>query len=177
MVKANANTGLAAQDVFYFGNAIGDTGNSAANTIVNSTDQLAARNNTTLSAAISNLFDFNRDGTVNATDEIIARNNGTTALNATKLIGVPLQVATTPISAPTRRPTRAPARTPIRSTPGVENLAAAEASRDLETAEAPVLVPSSLFSQVPIESAISTIAAELLGPSAGALSLVEDLTG
>ena len=39
-VLANDHTGLAADDVFYFGNMIGDTGNSAADTNVNSSDLL-----------------------------------------------------------------------------------------------------------------------------------------
>src|SRR5205807_2441255 len=44
-VKADAATGLTAPDVFYFGNAIGETGNSPANAIVNATDELGARAN------------------------------------------------------------------------------------------------------------------------------------
>ena len=40
-LKANENTGLAADDVFYFGNSIGDTGNSPTDAIVDGADVLA----------------------------------------------------------------------------------------------------------------------------------------
>ena len=39
------DTGLASADVFYFGNAIGETGNSLADTLVNATDVAAVRSN------------------------------------------------------------------------------------------------------------------------------------
>ena len=89
---ADANTGLVSNDVFYFGNAIGETGDSAANAYVNATDQLGARNHphTLLSPAASyDPYDFNHDARVNATDELIARNNQTTFLTGLKLITVP----------------------------------------------------------------------------------------
>ena len=44
MVRATENTGLAADDVFYFGNAVGESGNAAGNAIVNATDEIMARN-------------------------------------------------------------------------------------------------------------------------------------
>ena len=44
-VLANANTGLAAPDVFYFGLAAGESGNSTANTYVDATDFAGARDN------------------------------------------------------------------------------------------------------------------------------------
>ncbi|MFA6134057.1 MAG: choice-of-anchor D domain-containing protein [Phycisphaerae bacterium] len=90
-VKANANTGLAAEDVFYFGNAIGEVGDSALNAQVNATDQLGARNNphASLDAPINDAYDFNRDKNVNATDELLARGNQTTFLTALKMITVP----------------------------------------------------------------------------------------
>ena len=83
---ANADTGLAANDVFYFGNAIGETGNMAGNTLVNASDQLLARANVTLTAGIANLYDFNRDGRVDAADEALARLYGTTFLTSLRLI-------------------------------------------------------------------------------------------
>ena len=84
--------GLAGDNVFYFGNSIGDTGNSAIDTKVNATDKLVARNNphTFLDPApIDDICDFDRDQKVNATDELIARNNGTTFLTDLELISVP----------------------------------------------------------------------------------------
>ena len=74
-LKANENTGLAADDVFYFGNAIGDTGNSPTDAVVDAADVIGAQNNHTAAAAITNLYDFNRDKVVDATDEQIAQEN------------------------------------------------------------------------------------------------------
>ena len=39
-VKATENTGLAQNDVFYYGNAIGEVGDSTVNAIVNATDEV-----------------------------------------------------------------------------------------------------------------------------------------
>jgi hypothetical protein len=74
-LKANANTGIAADDVFYFGNSIGDTGNSPTDAIVDGADVLGAQNNQTATAAITNPYDFNRDKVVDATDVAIAQAN------------------------------------------------------------------------------------------------------
>lgn len=91
-VLPGGNTGLAEADVFYFGNAIGDCGDSATHAKVNAVDMLAARDNprTFLDPApIDFPFDFDRDGRVNAVDMLIARNNSTHFLNALRLITVP----------------------------------------------------------------------------------------
>lgn len=87
--------GLAEDDVFYFGNAIGDVGDSSTDTIVNATDEIAARTNQVLRfppfgpAPVGNIHDFNRDLGVDATDQIIARNNQTFFLTDLNLITVP----------------------------------------------------------------------------------------
>jgi hypothetical protein len=83
---SNTNTGLASSYVFYFGNALGDSGAGDSTTfVVNSTDEISARNDphSTLSnpASIINVDDYNRDGNVNSTDQIAARNNPTSALS------------------------------------------------------------------------------------------------
>ncbi|MEX0641577.1 MAG: LamG-like jellyroll fold domain-containing protein [Pirellulales bacterium] len=76
VVRSTANTGLAVPDVFYFGNAVGETGNSATNALVTAADQLltrlhpAGRSNP---APVTSPYDFNRDGLVDSGDEIIAR--------------------------------------------------------------------------------------------------------
>ncbi len=91
MVKTTAQTGLASPAIFYFGNAIGDSGNSITDARVTTSDQLGARNHpaTALNpASISNLYDFNRDKRVTTTDQLLARNNTTTALTELKLITV-----------------------------------------------------------------------------------------
>ncbi len=88
-VKAGGNTGLAAADVFYFGNAIGESGNNPANAVVDSADESGSRTHKTgfTAAAIDNPYDYNRDGKVNATDDLIARNNTSAEL---QLISAPV---------------------------------------------------------------------------------------
>ena len=88
-LKADAVTNLAAPDVFYFGNAIGESGNSG-DTFVDTADELGARSNGTAAggAAITNLYDFNRDKQVNAQDELIARSHRS-GLSPLQLITVP----------------------------------------------------------------------------------------
>jgi len=91
-IKATANTGLSEPDVFYFGNAIGETGNSPSDAKVTPTDAIGCRNNPHTSqnpAAITDAYDFDRDTHVGPTDEIICRDNGTNSQTALKLITVP----------------------------------------------------------------------------------------
>ena len=83
---------MTVSDVFYFGNAIGESGDNPNNTSVNATDEINARNNphNFLDPAwIDDWYDYDRDGKVNATDEIIARNNGTNFLTNLKLFTAP----------------------------------------------------------------------------------------
>ena len=78
--KADADTGLAQPDVFYFGNLVGDTG-GVGTPVVNATDVLLTRSNVgRTTAAALNRFDFNRDGKIDAADVLIARNNQRHAL-------------------------------------------------------------------------------------------------
>jgi hypothetical protein len=91
-VKANANTGLATEDVFYFGNAVGEAGNSTANAQVTSADEMAARSHmrgASNPAPVNYRWDYNRDRRVNSADQLLARNNKTTAANDLNLISVP----------------------------------------------------------------------------------------
>jgi len=91
-VLANENTGLAEDDVFYFGNAIGESGNSAIDAKINAVDIVLARNNPRAlldEAPIDFCYDYNRDRRVNATDMLLARENQTHLLDALKLITVP----------------------------------------------------------------------------------------
>lgn len=86
-VLANANTNLAADDVFYFGIAKGEdnTPGSVTRYLVNATDEVDARNNPRNAlnrAPITFVWDYSRDSLVNATDQLISRNNGTNSLNA-----------------------------------------------------------------------------------------------
>jgi hypothetical protein len=100
-VKANANTNLPQKagyptgvgDVFYFGNAVGDSGqgNTSTSATVNVTDELAARNNPASlleNIPITNVFDLNRDGRVDTTDVLVARNHATSAGNVVRYISL-----------------------------------------------------------------------------------------
>ena len=83
-VKANADSGLTADDVFYFGSSPGDTGfgNDPEASFVDATDELLVSNHQesdlslkyAYDVAKSNIYDFNRDGQVDATDQIFVRN-------------------------------------------------------------------------------------------------------
>ncbi len=124
-VLADAHTNLAAPDVFYFGNAIGEAGDSAADAKVNATDELDARFGATSSAGITDPVDFNRDGKVDAADVAIARANYTYFLNQLQLIQIPGPVGaanlaaampmgpTSPPPAPIPTPAAAPVLPPV----------------------------------------------------------------
>ena len=73
-VLPTADTGLASADVFYFGNAVGETGNSPADARVNALDAAVVRSRLAAApASLSSRYDLNRDGRVGATDLLIAR--------------------------------------------------------------------------------------------------------
>ncbi|NQU21889.1 MAG: lamin tail domain-containing protein [Candidatus Nealsonbacteria bacterium] len=87
-VKADS-LGLAADDVFYVGNAVAETGNSAAQATVTTADLLLARNNPRGFPGLPDVtfpYDFDRDGQVDAVDVLLARNNQTSFLDALELI-------------------------------------------------------------------------------------------
>lgn len=77
-IGATINNGLLASDTFYFGNAIGSSGDTPTSAAVTLDDPVVTRSNTTgylTPATITDPYDYNRDGRVDATDELIARNN------------------------------------------------------------------------------------------------------
>ena len=88
-VKANAATGLAIDDVFYFGNVIGETGNSD-DAAVNLSDVSLARTNQSGfgSVGIDSIYDFDRNGRVNLADLSLARTNQS-GFSAVQLITAP----------------------------------------------------------------------------------------
>jgi hypothetical protein len=76
-LRSNPNTGLTTADLFYFGNARGDTTGEGT---VNASDFAAVRANprTFLNpAAVDDLFDLNRDRHVNGTDLLLVRSHAT----------------------------------------------------------------------------------------------------
>ena len=99
-VRANENTGLAEDDLFFYGNAVGDTGlgNTPDRALVNVFDILGARNNPRTRidpALVDDPFDFNRDGLVNVIDMLTARNNPTTRVTALQLVTMPSEIGPT----------------------------------------------------------------------------------
>jgi hypothetical protein len=89
---ANANTGLAAPDVFYFGNAIGEVGNTTANAIVTAADESLIRINFTTgfgTVPVTSPYDIDKNRFVQASDAALSRANQTTAFTALRLIVAP----------------------------------------------------------------------------------------
>jgi hypothetical protein len=93
-VLANATTtGLPAADVFYFGNAMGETGNHAtapgADAVVDAADEAGARSSKgLLPSAVTNRYDFNRDRRIDAADELVVRANYRSGSAALQLINL-----------------------------------------------------------------------------------------
>ncbi len=90
-VLANTNTGLSSPDMFYFGNAAGESGNSPSNTFVDGSDFAGARDdphNFITRASITNVHDYNRDSFVDGSDLAVARDNYTNFLTSLKLVNL-----------------------------------------------------------------------------------------
>ena len=91
-VLPTVRTGLDAPDIFYFGNAIGESGNSASDAKVDPSDELLARShprNVLNPAPLDSPYDYNRDKRVDPADQLIARSNQTSVLTALRLISPP----------------------------------------------------------------------------------------
>ena len=91
-VIAEGAIGMTSDDVFYFGNVVGDTGNSLLDTLVNAADVIGVRDHprgANHPAALTDPFDLNRDGAVDALDIVIARNNAVSPLGSLELISLP----------------------------------------------------------------------------------------
>ncbi|HUT09471.1 MAG TPA: hypothetical protein VMY42_03165, partial [Thermoguttaceae bacterium] len=100
-------TGLPADDVFYFGNAVAESGNSPSDAQVTIIDLLLARNNPRSfldPAEIDFAYDHNRDARVNSTDVLLARNNQTSFLDALRLIDLTGAAADEPAMMPAALP-------------------------------------------------------------------------
>ena len=87
-VRPTAATGLTAADVFVFGNAIGEVGNSTRDAQVSSQDVALIGANQTATAAVGNRYDINRDGRVDFLDRAAASVNRTTSRSALQLIAL-----------------------------------------------------------------------------------------
>ena len=108
-LKAGETTRLLEDDVFYFGSAVGETGNTGNDLLVNASDMIAVSDNTRGEynpADITDPYDFNRDSLVDVVDLVIARNAATGLLTALRLIDLSaMPVASVPAaSAPVPEP-------------------------------------------------------------------------
>ena len=101
-VLPTSATGLPSADVFYFGNAIGESGNSPFDAQVTPIDELLAKINRELfiPASVDNDYDYDRDRLVSSIDEIIARSYQTNSETDLNLITVPTGSGTPVIPAP-----------------------------------------------------------------------------
>ena len=88
-VKANGFTGLGTQDRFFFGNAVGETGDSTTDASVTSADVIRAQLNFTNfrnPATITNTFDIDRDRSVTSADITLIQLNFTNFRSVLPLI-------------------------------------------------------------------------------------------
>jgi len=93
------NLGLADDDIFYFGNAVAETGNSPDLARVTIADLLLARNNPRgfgNPAGLDSRHDYNRDDRVDSIDVLLARNNHTTFLDELQLIDLSAEQSVAP---------------------------------------------------------------------------------
>lgn len=83
-VLSNANTGLTQPDVFYFGNLVGETGDSPPRLMVVTTrDQLLMRRALgSRDVGVTSHYDFDRDGDVDSMDLLTLRRNMGSRLSA-----------------------------------------------------------------------------------------------
>jgi len=94
-VKATANMGLANDDVFYFGNAIGNTSDSQDGKEIaeaDMNDAIDVRNNTTkpgVTVDTENQYDIDRNGVVNVLDFIVALDSASADFPALQLFTAP----------------------------------------------------------------------------------------
>jgi hypothetical protein len=72
-LKSTGNSRLPVDDVFLFGNLVGETGGDSSAATVTVADVIRVRSALGTSAGPTSWFDFNRDGRINATDQAVAR--------------------------------------------------------------------------------------------------------
>ncbi len=87
-IHPGVDSGFLLEERFYFGNAVGETGDGSF-ALVNATDLSRIRSNLigvfNTPAEVSSLFDINHDGWVNAQDYLITRSNPTSVVNDSDL--------------------------------------------------------------------------------------------
>jgi hypothetical protein len=132
-VKANSNTGLPTDDVFYFGNQVADVYGVTApgnRVVVNAIDTIQIRanqNSAPNSVGINHVYDIDRNGAVNSLDTILARANQASG-GGLLMLTAPAQPQTASRVSPSSPPslTTTPAVLPTRFGSEVPPRAAAE---------------------------------------------------
>lgn len=90
-VKANATTGLAAPDVHYWGHMLGESGDVTGDTLVDSYDVAGVLANPHTAgdpAAITDVYDFNRDRLADAADAALAQTYATTPTTMLRMLNL-----------------------------------------------------------------------------------------
>jgi hypothetical protein len=117
-------TGLAAPEVFYFGNVAGETGGGVGGLRVNALDLGAVKRALDTDSAITGRFDLNRDGRVDAQDLAAVRQNLNWGLG---VIAPPAPAAHEPtrshLSTPMTRPATARVKRRVWDTPLIDPFA------------------------------------------------------
>ena len=152
---AGENTGLAENDVFYFGSRVGDTGlgNSAGAAITSAADQLAIRTHPAVGAGIDNPYDFDRNGVVSAGDELTAR------FNPGILLMLNLPAPASPSAAPlAAQATIATTATAASNSPTRAAVASTLSQRGREAAPAANIASEPLAPPVPATRALDAVA-------------------
>jgi hypothetical protein len=139
--------GLATADVFYFGNAPGETGDASADARVTIVDALGARANPDAAAAVTNAYDFNRDGKVDNLDTSLASANLTNVFNTLLLITAPIAT----VSSPNEIANFQPPATPVTTTMETPTTPTASSTTTPATnaPSAPIAVTSPAVSPAP----------------------------
>jgi hypothetical protein len=93
IVRATAHTGLSANDVFFFGNEVGDTGvnstgGAATVSIVDIMGTQLHMTNSPTGLSITSVYDFNRDGRVDIFDVTLAQKHITNNSTGLQLINI-----------------------------------------------------------------------------------------
>jgi hypothetical protein len=109
-VKADTDTGLTSPDVFYFGNLVGETGDSATSAMVTAADLSRTRAKVGSIAPLGSPFDHRVDRRVNAADVAAVRGN---LFQSLRMITAP--AATTAATAPLAASADSAGAAPIRA--------------------------------------------------------------
>src|SRR5205809_4179034 len=95
-LKANADTGLTAADVFFFGNLVGEAGDGISLLRVSALDLAAVKRALNTDSDVTGRYDFNRDGRVNAIDLAAVRSNLNRSLPGIAAAAAPALASTAP---------------------------------------------------------------------------------